>query len=127
MTVSSIKRRPAAPAGLSAEEAALFDALVKDWPTGHFKQSDLALVGEYCRALAMADELGKQALSAAGMDDLKIVLDLRDREARRAAALARTLRLAPQSRYDRHASATAANKVKGSRPWEENPFAALDG
>lgn len=120
--VNTIRQRPAAPAGLSKLEAAAWKALVADWPADHFKRSDLPLLAEYIRALSMAEELGGQVDKCDDMQELKTVLDLRDRESRRAAALARTLRLAPQSRYDRHATATMANSANGKRPWEHNPF-----
>ena len=94
-------------------------------PADFFKGCDLPLIRELVLALDMAEGLGVQAQELKGMDDLKRCLDLRDREVRRAAALARTLRISPQSRYDRHATATASNKSGANRPWlnKESPFA----
>ena len=83
--------------------------------------SDFPLLAEYCRALATATDLSVTQLPRTQtIIELKAILDLRDREVRRAAALSRTLRLAPQSRYDRHATGTAGRN-DGKRPWEVDP------
>lgn len=106
--------------GLSDAEAATWTDTVDCWPAAYFKPSDLPLLAEYCRALATASELARNLDMARTVQEMKAVLDLRDREVRRAAALSRTLRIAPQSRYDRHATATKANATRGKRPWEDD-------
>ncbi len=117
MTTSAI---PAVPPGFGTAEAGLWASLFADWPVDQFKHSDLPLIGEYVRAISLADRLAGDIAKASDTAELSKLLDLRDREARRAAALARTLRIAPQSRYDRHATATAANRGRYVEP--ENPF-----
>ena len=108
---------PKPVAGLDDQAVAIWNATVGCWPADHFKPSDFPLLAEYCRALVCAEELNHDLAKARTVYEMKAVLDLRDREVRRAAALSRTLRIAPQSRYDRHALATAARHVNGKRPW----------
>jgi len=70
----------------------------------------------------MADELHERIQKSGDLAELKVLLQLRDVESRRAAALATKLRMPPQSRSDRHRAGTAARAVDGRRPWEKNPF-----
>lgn len=105
--------------GLTEDEAQTWRDTLACWPSDHFKASDFPLLAEYCRALATATDLSVVQLPRAStIPELKAILDLRDREVRRAAALSRTLRLAPQSRYDRQAVATAGRAAGGKRPWD---------
>lgn len=107
--------------GLTDEEGKTWRDTVACWPADHFKVSDFPLLAEYCRALATATDLSVVQLPRTQtIVEMKAVLDLRDREVRRAASLSRTLRLAPQSRYDRHATGTAGRN-DGKRPWEVDP------
>jgi hypothetical protein len=69
-----------------------------------------------CDALASRIRL---ALASGSVDDVRITLGLRDKESRRAAILATKLRLTMQSRYTPKASATAAARATGLRPWEK--------
>jgi hypothetical protein len=78
------------------------------------------------RALAQSDELAARIAATKELSELKILLDLRDREARRAAAISTKLRLPPQSRSDRHAAGTAA-RPGGSRPWSAGAFMDEEG
>ena len=105
--------------GLTDAEADTWRDTMACWPSDHFKASDYPLLAEYCRALATATDLSVVQLPRTQtIPELKAILDLRDREVRRAAALSRTLRLAPQSRYDRQAMATAARSAGAKRPWD---------
>jgi hypothetical protein len=90
---------------------------VKSFPSDWFRRSDAPLLVELIRALAQADALAARIAKTEELGELKVLLDLRDREARRAAAISTKLRLPPQSRSDRHAAATAA-RPSGTRPWE---------
>jgi hypothetical protein len=90
---------------------------VRGFPADWFRTSDVPLLVELVRALAQADSLAARIAETTNLADLKVLLDLRDRESRRAAAISTKLRLPPQSRSDRHAAGTAA-RPGGARPWE---------
>lgn len=115
--VSPIKKVPEPIEGLTEWESALWKRVVKEWPNDYFKTCDLPLLAEYCRAASQCEDLAQWAGKADTIERLGAALALRDRESKRMASIARTLRLAPQSRYDRHATATKA-RMSGSRPWE---------
>jgi hypothetical protein len=112
------RKAPKLPPGLSPREGQLWRLTIKSFPTTWFRGSDTPLLIEMVRALAQADALAGQIAETREIGELKTLLDLRDREARRAAALATKLRLPPQSRSDRHAAATAA-RPGGARPWDD--------
>jgi hypothetical protein len=94
--------------GLNADEQALFREVLRSMGTNYWKAGDIPMIAEYVRALHMAETLAARIAACESVDDMRKLLDMRDREARRAAALARTLRLAPQSREDRHGAAVKA-------------------
>ena len=66
----------------------------------------------------MADALAARIAGTDDLGELSTLLALRDREARRAAALATKLRMPPQSRSDRHRAGTHAETARGARPWD---------
>jgi hypothetical protein len=105
------------PAGLSKRESELWQLTVRSFPADWFRSSDGPLLIELVRALSQADALAERIAKTTELSELKVLLDLRDREARRAAAISTKLRLPPQSRSDRHAAGTAA-RPGGSRPWD---------
>lgn len=119
-TTKQSHKAPPAPKHLPPAQKALWNRIAGSFPTDWFKDSDLPLLLELCRALHTADELANSMEGVKNLEVLKKFLDLRDREARRAASLSRTLRLPPQSRYDRQAAATAGRDY-GQRPWKNQP------
>jgi hypothetical protein len=104
-------------AGLSADEQALFRDVIRSMGANYWKAGDIPMIAEYVRALRMAETLAARIAACEAVDDMRKLLDMRDREARRAAALARTLRLAPQSREDRHGAAVKARGGGASTAW----------
>jgi hypothetical protein len=117
MTSSS----PQPPPGTPRAESSVWRATVAAMPPDWIRRSDFPLLMELCRAVVMCNTLAKKIAKATDTGELKTLLDLRDRESRRAAALSTKLRLAPQSRYDRHAAGTAARNSGHRRPWEHDP------
>lgn len=113
---------PPAPADMPEELRSQWDATVRAFPVGWFRGSDLPLLTEMIRAHAMADTLHKRIGETTDLAELKTLLQLRDVEARRAAALATKLRLPPQSRSDRHLAGREARDARGgAAPWEWDP------
>jgi len=111
---------PPAPTGLTAAQRRYWTATVRSFPADWFRASDLPLVVELVRAHAMADDLEKRIAKTSDLADLKTLMQLRDGEVRRAAALATKLRLPPQSRSDRHLAGAAARHIRGTaRPWDD--------
>ena len=102
---------------LNADEQALFHEVLRSMGTNYWKAGDIPMIAEYVRALRMAETLAARIAACEAVDDMRKLLDMRDREARRAAALARTLRLAPQSREDRHGAAVKARGGSASQAW----------
>jgi hypothetical protein len=110
------------PAGLSKKERDLWRAVVDSKPAEWFGPDSAPVLTEYVRAAVLCDQLARmvdQALKGQGAD-LKTALDLRDREARRLAALATKMRLTQQSRYTALSAATANKRAGGSRPWGDD-------
>lgn len=110
----------AAPKELSPAEAKLWREMVESKPADWFGPDCWPVLKEYVRAAVMCDQLAKTAAKAvnAKATDLRPVLDMRDREAKRMADLATKLRLTQQSRYTPHAAATADKRANGKRPWQ---------
>lgn len=116
-----VQRHMPAPAGLAAEEAALWDEVVASKPADWFQSDSAPLLKEYVRAVHMCDLLSYQvsaAISGGEPGGLKEVLKLRDMESKRVASLATKLRLTQQSRYTPQAASTADKKAGSARPWQ---------
>ena len=114
--------RPDEPPGLSAEERALWRAVVDSKPADWFGPDSVPVLKEYVRAAVTCDTLDgmvRAALKSRDVTDMKAALQMRDRESRRVAGLATKLRLTQQSRYTPHAAATAERKASGTRPWQK--------
>lgn len=107
---------PSVPAGLSEAEAKLWTSVIEAKPSDWFDDSITPILREYVRAAVVCDHLAG-LIAAATPGQLKPLLFLRDREARRAASFATKLRMTPQSRYTSQAAGTADKRVKGKRPW----------
>lgn len=87
-------------------------------PGSFCKPADYPLIEDYARAVDMSRILASMIGEAADADELGRLLVLRDREVKRACALACTLRLAPQSRYDHKAAGVQRKRASGARPWD---------
>lgn len=112
-------RFPPAPIDLPPAQRAQWDSTVRAFGADWWKPSDLPLLAEFLRALAMADGLQVRIAATDNVDDLRKLLAARDVEVRRAATLATKLRIAPQSRSDRHlAGRMARDAGGGTKPWE---------
>jgi hypothetical protein len=117
---SNLSAMPPPPKGLSRAESNVWRSTLCAMPRDWIRASDFPLLTELCRAVSMCDQLALKIATTEDVGELKVLLDLRDRESRRAAALSTKLRLAPQSRYDRHAAGTAARNSGHRRPWESD-------
>jgi hypothetical protein len=112
------------PADLTAEELALWTAVVESKPVEWFGEDSAPLLTEYVRAKVMCDLLDlkvKAAIAVAGdpesLGSVKAFLDMRDKESKRLLSIGTKLRLTQQSRYTPQAAATATKKAGGERPW----------
>jgi hypothetical protein len=112
---------PKPPNDMPAAQRRYWTATVDSFPSDWFRPSDFPLLTELCRALCTADLLAGLIDAAKDLENLEKLLALRDREARRAAALSTKLRIPPQSRSDRHLAGAAAAKSHGRRPWLDDP------
>lgn len=101
--------------------------VVESKPAEWFGADSLPLLKEYVRAVVMCDTLdakvkraieGGEGAEAATVGVVKLFLDMRDKEAKRATSLATKLRLTQQSRYTPQAAATADKRAGGKRPWQ---------
>lgn len=131
-STASLSIVPAAPAGpvaapddLSDAERELWLSVVESKPAEWFGADSLPLLKEYVRAIALCDVLDGQVKRAiegdtnnASVGLVKMFLDMRDKEAKRATSLATKLRLTQQSRYTPQAAATADKRAGGRRPWQ---------
>ena len=109
------------PGDLTEAEAALWRAVVESKPREWFGEDSLPLLKEYVRAATMCDRLDGRIklLEVDGsVADVRLVLDMRDKESRRTASLATKLRLTQQSRYTPLSANTANNRASGRRPWQ---------
>jgi hypothetical protein len=120
-----VARRLDPPAGMNARQSALWREVVEAKPVDWFSADNGPLLAEYVRAVDMGNMLAIQIDALLSSDDsteialqLKPLLDMRDKEAKRATSIATKLRLTNQSRYTPQAAATA-NKRAGSvaKPW----------
>jgi hypothetical protein len=113
---------PPPPGDLLAAEAATWREIVESKPADWFGPDSLPILKEYVRAVAMCDTLARMVERAAadgeGVALVKSLLDMRDKEARRAASMATKLRLTQQSRYGARSADRADQRVSGKRPWQ---------
>lgn len=113
---------PPAPADLpTEEERALWRDIVESKPADWFGPDSLPILKEYIRAVATGNLLAAKIGAALDGDDaslIKFLLDMRDKEARRASSLATKLRLTQQSRYGARSADRANHRATGKRPWQ---------
>ena len=100
----------------------MWSEIVDSKPADWFDLDSVPVLKEYIRAALTCDSLAgvvEEALAECGdARELKTILDMRDKEARRVASLATKLRLTQQSRYTPQSAATANRKAGGKRPWQ---------
>ena len=114
--------RPDVPAGLSDAEVELWTDIVDSKPGDWFGPDSMPVLKEYVRASIMCDLLDakvKDAMQEGDAGDVKMLLDLRDKESRRAVSLATKLRLTQQSRYGARSADRADKRASGARPWQK--------
>lgn len=111
-----------APDGLTPKEADLWADIVESKPSAWFGPDSMPLLAEYVRAVSMCEVLDRRIREAmeedAAVSEVKVLLDLRDKESRRMTSLATKLRLTQQSQYQPRSAATANASVSGKRPWQ---------
>jgi hypothetical protein len=95
------------PLTLSEPARAVFLDLVASCDPGHFKQSDVTLLGQYCEAAALAAR-SAAALQVGDASSLPVW----EKSTRTMSGLALRLRLGPQSRRERA-------KVERPLTWDE--------
>jgi P27 family predicted phage terminase small subunit len=59
LTATPIPRRPDPPKGISPASRALWRAIVRDYPVGHFTAANRVLLEQFCRAQDLADDCDK--------------------------------------------------------------------
>ena len=108
---------------MNDRQAAMWRAISLSKPADWFDADNSPLLAEYVRAVDMGNLLALQieATLASGAEyttaQLKPLLDMRDKEAKRATSIATKLRLTQQSRHTPKAAATANRKAGSGRPW----------
>jgi hypothetical protein len=116
----SIDSRLAPPPNLSGPEAVLWAQVIDSKPADWFDVDTAPVLKEYVRAAVTCDALDARVKAAlSGGDDLKPLLDMRDKESRRMVSMATKMRLTQQSQYSHRAAASANGRTSGKRPWEK--------
>ena len=121
---TEIDGRPRAPSDLTEYQRDVWERTVANEAADVFRTAALQqLLKEYCRHVETADRLSKQAdlWTADGsnhsIQDIDVLLRMRDRETKALADKATKLRLTNQSRYTPNAAGTAAKKSSEEKPW----------
>jgi hypothetical protein len=123
---TDIDGRPKAPADMTEFQRGVWERTVANEAADVFRTAALQqLLKEYCRHVETADRLSKQAdiYTADGsnhsLQDIDVLLRMRDRETKALADKATKLRLTNQSRYTPGAAGTAAKKSgEATKPWQ---------
>ena len=119
LTPPSVHLEP--PEGLTDEQAEVWRTVVGARSADFFSADAAPLLEEYCRVVVMCRLLAVQieaGIAGGEADELKALLDMRDKESRRMASLATKLRITNQSRYTPGAAATAAKRGAGGKVWQ---------
>lgn len=124
--LSIVPRLPGAsieePADLSPAEVQLWRDVVASKPAEWFGADSAPILKEFVRASVtcdLLDERVKTTMTTGAVGEVKLILDMRDKESKRVAVLATKLRLTQQSRYTPQAAATADKRASGKRPWQQ--------
>lgn len=119
LTPPSVHLEP--PAGLTEDQADVWRSVVGARSADFFGEDAAPLLEEYCRVVVMCRLLAVQieaGIAGGEADELKALLDMRDKESRRMASLATKLRITNQSRYTPQAAGTAAKRGAGGKVWQ---------
>lgn len=119
-------KRPEPPAELTEAQAEVWRAVVQTKPADWFTDDSHPLLVAYCKHVVTARQLGAaiDAFNTALLTDDEHVkrydklLAMRERETRAITALARSMRLTQQARYDAKRANTAASQTQARKPWE---------
>lgn len=109
------------PESLTPEQATVWRETVECRSAEFFGPDAVPMLEEYCRVVTMCRLLALQieaTLAGGEPGELKVLLDMRDKESRRMSSLATRLRLTNQSRYTPQAASTAAKKGAGGKVWQ---------
>jgi hypothetical protein len=123
----TIDGRPKAPEDLTEAQQEIWNRTVANEAADVFRTAALQqLLKEYCRHCDTAYRLTRQVERATGdgsnlsLQDIDVLLRMRDRETKALADKATKLRLTNQSRYTPGAAGTAAKKAATAeaKPWQ---------
>jgi len=120
--------RPDAPDDLNDAENALWRRITATKSVDYFDEGTLPLLAEYCRLKSTADLLASSIsdydptwlLTDDGVARFKSLVDLRDKAQGRMIALARSMRLTNQSRYQPSVAASKASSKSNDRLWAKD-------
>ena len=119
-TVTMMTKRPPPPsAALTADQSEIWKRLATAKPPEHFTADDLPMLAELCRAYDAADKLAvriDKGIETYLAESLQKLTGMRDKESRRAMALATKLRMSAQSRYDKTVAETLSRQARRSTP-----------
>ncbi|TQE93739.1 MAG: hypothetical protein FKY71_18045 [Spiribacter salinus] len=113
--------RPYAPAELTKEQAAEWNAIVDRMPADWFPKETHGLLAQYCRHVVAARHVSQliEQHEQAGefdIDHYDKLLKMQEREGRAASSLATRMRLTQQATYSGEKSKGKNQKV--TKPWE---------
>lgn len=117
--------RPEAPESFSVEQKAEWDRVVSSMSPTWYRAEYYGVLVAYCRQVVLgnyfhelADSYPKELReSDAGMKQYLDWTKAAERADRAADKFGTTLRITPQSRYDKDKAARDSNKMQGARPW----------
>lgn len=113
------------PKGMPKAQRELWLAVVGSKPADWFGPDNAPLLSEYVRAVDMANKLERQIDRLTESDEvdseeLRNLLNMRDKESRRVTSLATKMRLSQQSKYTEKSAATADRRAssQGGKLWQ---------
>jgi hypothetical protein len=115
--VTSLPTRLDPPENFPLAESEVWREVVATKPVDWFEADSAPLLAEYCRAKVMCDRLASR-IDLASDEELKDLLVMRDREAKRLTVIGVKLRLTQQSRYTPKAAATANKAPNAGKVWQ---------
>lgn len=124
MGMVALVNRPDAPLDLTPEQSDAWREIVDALPADWFSKENHPLLAQYCRHVVSARRVAQliDAECSKADVDIKSYTDLLAAETKQTAALralAASMRLAQQSRYETRGAATASKRGKTvKRPWE---------
>lgn len=114
--VTALPTRLDPPEDFPLAESEVWRAVVATKPVDWFEADSTPLLAEYCRAKVMCDRLAGR-IDHCSDEELKDLLVMRDREAKRLAVLGVKLRLTQQSRYTPKSAQTANKAPSAGKVW----------